>query len=54
MLERVSTLMSGWERQRWWDELLGRRPLPQLPRQADTRLVEAAEARGVSQQPAKA
>ena len=26
MFERVSTLMSQWERQRWWDQMLGRDP----------------------------
>lgn len=25
MLDRVSTLMTSWESQRWWDDLLGRR-----------------------------
>ena len=32
MLDRCSTLMANWQRQRWWDDLLGRTP-PQKPLQ---------------------
>ena len=28
MYERVLELTTGWERQRWWDDMLGRTPPP--------------------------
>ena len=30
MLERMGTLITGWEKQKWWDDLLGRRAPPPL------------------------
>ena len=30
MLERMNTFITGWESQKWWDDLLGRREPPKL------------------------
>jgi len=45
MQERMASLMAGWERQKWWDDLLGRREPPKLPTAPDPRLTAAGAAR---------
>ena len=40
MLDRVSTLISGWESQLWWDNVLGRAPPPRARRGATAEELE--------------